>query len=210
MFEMLGGNKDRVSHVALGEDGIAMFTVLMVLLALIIIGMGVLTMSGLGSRMAGFHRATESAVSAAEGCVTPALHVIQQTIDEGSMPVGLLGNATPPGPVPAGNAAVLDAEIMGQSNNNADGALTAPNTVAVISGFTVRGDIDRLYVMPKSGGAMQAAAGYEGSGLGAATGGIDVLYRIDCTATDPFSGSSARIVVVYACSVTGESCQRKL
>ena len=192
------------------QAGIAMLTILMVLLGLIIMGLGVLTLTSLGGRMAGSHRAAEAAASAAEACVGPALRIIQETIDAGSLPPSLLDNANPPGPVPAGNAVTLNGEIMGQSNNNPDAAEAAPNTVATVNGFTVRGDIDRLFIKPKLGGAVQSSAGYEGTGAGAATGGVEILYRVECTSTHPVTNASARITVVYACTVTGESCQRKL
>lgn|SRR5574341_1828523 len=192
------------------QAGIALFTILMVLLGLIIIGLGVLTLTSLGDRMAGSHRTAESAASAAEACFGPALRIIQETIDAGSLPAALLDNANPPGPVPAGNAVMLNGEIMGQSNSDPDTADSAPNTVATVNGFTVRGDIDRLFIKPKAGGAVQSSAGYEGTGSGAATGGVEILYRVDCMSTHPVTNASARITVVYACTVTGESCQRKL
>jgi prepilin-type N-terminal cleavage/methylation domain-containing protein len=134
----------------------------------------------------------------------------QQTIDAGTLPAAFLSNANPAGPVPQGNSATLQAEIMGQSDNNADTPAGSPNTSAQMNNFTVNGDIDRLYAVPKAGGSMQFAAGYEGSAGGTAGGGVDIMYRVDCVATNTAVGTVSRITAVYACTVTGESCQRKL
>jgi len=79
-----------------------------------------------------------------------------------------------------------------------------------VNGFTVTGDIDRLYAMPKAGGSLQFAAGYEGTAGGAAGGGVDIMYRVDCAANSALTGTSSRVTAVYACTATGESCQRKI
>lgn len=99
---------------------------------------------------------------------------------------------------------------MGQSNNNPDNPTTAPNMVAIVNNFTVRGDIDRLYASPKAGGSLQFAGGYEGTAGGAAGGGVDIMYRLNCIATNTATGTTARITAVYACTATGNSCQLKL
>ena len=74
----------------------------------------------------------------------------------------------------------------------------------------MRGYIDRLYADPRSGGALQFASGYEGTGTGASTRGVDIVYRIDCTATNASTGSSNHIVAIYACTLNGKSCPLKL
>jgi hypothetical protein len=79
-----------------------------------------------------------------------------------------------------------------------------------INNFTVNGDIDRLYAKAKSGGSMQQFGGYEGTAGGAAGGGVEILYRIDCSATNSATGTRGRITAVYACTATGETCQRKI
>jgi Tfp pilus assembly protein PilX len=192
------------------QQGVALLTVMLLMVALTVIGIAALTVTSLENRMAGFERTTESAATAAEACLGTGVQIIQQTIDNAQLPVAFRDDQNPAGPVPAGNAATLQQEIMGQSDNNADAATTAPNTVAVVAGYTVRGDIDRLYAKPKAGGSLQFAAGYEGTAGGAAGGGVDILYRIDCSATSTLTGSSSRITAVYACTATGESCQRKI
>jgi len=96
---------------------------------------------------------------------------------------------------------------MGQSDNNADTVTSVPpDTVAQVNTYVVNGDIDRLYATPRAGSALQFAAGYEGT----AGGGIDIMYRIDCAATNVATGASSRITAVYACVATGESCQKRI
>lgn len=192
------------------ERGVALLTVLLLLVILTIIGIVAITVTGVENRMAGYVRTTESGTSAAEACVGTAANIIQQTIDNGALPSAFLDNANPAGPVPAGNKTTVEQEIMGQSDNNADAADTAPNTVATVNTFTVRGDIDRLYVAAKSGGALQFAGGYEGTAGGAAGGGVDIYYRVDCSATNAATNTKSRVTAVYICTSTGESCQRKI
>ena len=101
---------------------------------------------------------------------------------------------------------------MGQSDNNPDDPSTAAtaNMILTVGAFTVNGDIDRLYAKPKSGSAMQFASGYEGMAGGAAGGGVDILYRITCVTSNSTTGTTSQMSAVYACTATGESCQRKI
>src|SRR5437667_11675892 len=70
----------------------------------------------------------------------------------------------------------LEAEIMGQSNANADSADptvgSTRNAVLTISTYTVNMDIDRLYAQPMSG----APAAFGGS---AQQAGVQISHRID-------------------------------
>ena len=192
------------------EAGLALLTTILLLVAMTVIGIAAMTVTSMGSRMAGFGRTAEAGATAAEACLGTAVKLIQETIDNGTLPAAYRNDANPPGPVPAGNAATLQSEILGQSDNNADAADTAPNTVATVNSYTVNGDIDRLYAAPKAGSAQQFGSGYEGTGAGAAAGGIDIFYRIDCSATNAATDTRGRITAVYACTVTGETCQRKI
>lgn len=209
----------RVTRHALpsGEEGMALLTVVLLLMIMTVLGIAAITTTSLENRMAGFTRTGEAAADSAESCVGTAVNIIQQTIFNGTLPAAFLDDANPAGPVPAANGAAgarvptLQAEIMGQADNNADTVNTVPpNTVAQVNTYVVNGDIDRLYAAPKAGSAMQFAAGYEGTAGGAAGGGIDILYRIDCAATNVATGASSRITAVYACTATGETCQKKI
>ncbi len=196
---------------AAGQDGIALLTVLLLMVILTIIGIATFTVTGLENRMAANVRTAEAGTSAAEACVSTAVKIIQQTIDAAQLPTAFLDNANPAGPVPAGNVTTLQQEIMGQKDNNNDTVNSnPPNTKMQVNNYTVSGDIDRLYALTKSGGSLQFAAGYEGTAGGAAGGGVDIFYRIDCAATNTATNTTSRVTAIYACTATGESCQRKI
>ena len=190
-----------IVSAAADQEGIALLTVMLLLLIMTVIGIAAITVTSLENRMAGYLRTGEAAASAAESCVGTGVNIIQQTIVQGSLPAG---------PVPNVNSPTLNQEIMGQSDNNGDVPTVAPNTVATVNTFTVRGDIDRLYVKGKSGAGQQMFAGYEGTGAGAAGGGVDVFYRINCLASNVATGTNSRLTAVYACTYNGDGCQKKL
>lgn len=205
------------SGCAKNEQGLAMLTVLLVMLMMTVLGISAMTVTGLENRMAGSMTSMEGATAAAESCAGVGVNIIQQTIDPyggaGTLPPAFLSNvvtAGTPGPVPQANAPVLNQEIMGSSDNNsdfADGTGAVPNLVQTIGAFTVNGDIDRLYVKGNPGSGMQQFAGYEGTGS-SAVGSSNIYYRIDCVARNAATGTSARVTAVYACTLTGESCQK--
>jgi Tfp pilus assembly protein PilX len=191
-----------------------MLTVLLVMVMMTVLGIAAITVTGLENRMAGFVTSLEGAAAAAESCTGTGVNIIQQTIDPyvgaGTLPTAFLDNATPAGPVPQGNATVLNQEIMGQSDNNADfadGTGSAPNIVQTVGAYTVRGDLDRLYIKGTPGSGMQQFAGYEGIG-NSAVGSANIYYRVDCIARNTATGVAARVTAVYACTLTGESCQK--
>ena len=195
-------------------NGIALLTVMLVMVIMSVIGIAALTVTGLENRMAGFGRTGEAAATAAESCVGTGVNIIQQTIDLATVPVSFLATSAPAGPVPAGGDTRLTQEIMGQSDNNIDDASATgggggggPNMSSQIGAFTVFGDIDRLYAKARSGGALEFASGFD-SGPGG--GGIDIIYRIDCVAQNTATNTNSRITSIYACAATGESCQKKL
>ena len=203
------------------EDGIAMLTVLMLTLILTVIGLAAITSTSLDIKMAGGERVRESSVNAAEACMSSGVQIIQQTLANGAVPATLSGvGANPTITQPLGTAPgqnPLQAEIMGQSDGNSDSADptvgSTRNAVLTISNYSVNMDIDRLYARPKSGSALQFAAGYSGAGAGASGGGIEILYRIDCYANSTAGGlaqAAGHVAGVYSCVSTGESCQRKI
>jgi Tfp pilus assembly protein PilX len=201
--------------VVKGEQGMALLTVMILVLILTVLGVAAMTVTGLENRIAGFQRTTEVAADAAESCLSTSVKIVQQTIEAGAVPAAVV---TASGPVPTGAETAanpsLTMEIMGQSDNHADTVTGAgamgPDYDQTVNGYSVKGDIDRLYVQAKAGSGMQFAAGYEGIGSGSAGGGADVLYRVDCRATLTATGTESRVVGVYACTLTGETCQRKL
>ena len=196
------------------EDGIAMMTVLMLTAILSVIGVAAMTSTSLDIKMAGGERVRESSVNAAEACMSSGVQIIQQTLANGAVPATLSGvGANPTITQPLGTAPgqnPLQAEIMGQSNANADSADptvgSTRNAVLTVSTYTVNMDIDRLYAQPMSG---QPAA----FGGPAQQAGVQIIYRIDCYAISSAGGATqaaGRVTGVYSCVATGQSCQRKI
>ena len=198
------------------EEGIALVTTLVILLIMTVLGVGAVAVTALENRIAGFQRTGESATSAAESCVGTSVNIIQQTLASSNLAVpAAFVSATGPILTAAEVAATpsLSLEISGGADNNTDlvtgtGA-AGPDYSLQINGYTVLGDIDRLYIMGKAGSGMQFAAGYEGTGSGTAGGGADIAYRIDCQATLPTVGAESRVMAIYVCTLNGQ-CQKKI
>lgn len=189
------------------QRGIALLTVMLMLLILSILGIASITVTSMENRMAGFFRTTEAVVAAADSCEGLAANIIQQTLSPpGVLPATFIA---PAGPVPAANSTILWQEIIGSSplpspaptgtlaENYADSAATNPNFVMTnVPGFTVNGDIDRLYAHPKAG---------QGTGSTA----TEFVYRITCMATNSTTGSSSTVTSVYGC-LDGDTCVKKV
>jgi hypothetical protein len=196
------------------EDGIAMLTILMLTVILTVIGIAAITTTTMDLKLAGGERLREGSINTAEACLSTSVQIIQQTLANSAVPASILG-----APNPVIWQAPLESEIMGvpgfeQHTDTADwqslpAASIAPNAQVALGGFTVNIDIDRLFARPKPGSSLAFAAGYEGTGAGAAGGGVEVLYRISCYS---FGGLNTfgQVTGVYACVATGESCQRKI
>ncbi|HYM37385.1 MAG TPA: hypothetical protein VES96_03190 [Nitrospiraceae bacterium] len=198
---------------------------MLILIIMAVIGIGSITLTGLENRLAGFVRVGEAASAAAESCLAASVTVIQQGMANGTVgPIGavpgLLDNAAKPGPVPSGNKTTLDNEILGAPGFvNFGDTLPAtypnfnigvPTPNQTLNNFTVQGDIDRLYVQATQGSGMSQFGGYEGTGGGAAGGGIQILYQVNCLSTNAATNARARLTAVYSCLVAGGSCQRKI
>ncbi len=185
------------------QRGIALLTVMLMLLILTILGIASITVTSMENRMAGFFRSTEAVVAAADSCEGLAVNIIQQTLSPpGVLPASFIA---PTGPVPTANAAILWQEINGSSplpspappgtlaENYNDSPATAPNFVMTnVPGFAINGDIDRLY-----------------SHNGAGTPTPELVYRITCIATNPATGSSSTVTSVYGC-LFGDTCVKKI
>ncbi len=200
------------------ERGIALLTTLMLLLVLTVLGIAAIAVTGLENKISGIQRIGETAANASESCMSTSVNVIQQTILQAQVPPAFYATASDPIPLASATATSpnfsLFQEIMGQSDNDPDDpsgtGATGPDYLQTIGQYTVTGDIDRMYAVPKSGTGLQFAGGYEGIGGGAGAGGVDILYRIDCRARLTATGTESRILAVYACTMTGETCQKKL
>jgi len=204
------------------QQGIVMLSVLMLILMLTVLGIGAMTITGIENRVAGFSSTMEASSAAADACIATGVKVIQQVLDVSngmSVPMALLNNQIPPGPVPSTNKTQLENEISGDSTAVADAPIgplfppgitaAVPNLVQTVGAYSVVGDIDFLYRKQRSGSGQQFAAGYEGTSTGGAAGGTDMVYRVDCVATNTVTGMSSRIAAVYSC-LFNEGCTRKL
>ena len=99
-----------------GQDGVALLTVMMIMLILTVLGIAAITTTGLENRMAGFARTGEEAATAADSCLGVGANLIRQAlipINSMAIPPAFLSNAVPPGPVPLTNAVILHDEIYG-------------------------------------------------------------------------------------------------
>ena len=196
------------------DRGMAMLTVMMVLLMLTVLGIAAITVSGLGNTMAGLQRTMEASANAAESCLGTGANVIQQAFlpENGSqIPAVLLDNSSPPGPIPNSNKTVLENELIGNPENNPDQPSGVPNLVmpGTIGPYRVVGDIDRLYVKMRAGSGQQQFAAYDGAGVGSGSNGVDDYFRITCLATNTATGTESRVSAIYACSLTGDGCQKQ-
>ena len=196
------------------QQGIALLTVLLMILLLTVLGIAAITITGLENRMAGFFRTTEAAAAAAQSCEGTAANIIQQTIvPPGQLPASFLDSSIPAGPVPAANGPTLQSEITGAtlpsppaasaglaSENNGDAASPVGANLVLnnINGFAVYGDIDRLYIHNKPG--MDPTK----------EGGQEILYRITCVATNAATGASSTVTSVYGCTLYSTGCYKKL
>ena len=203
--------KSEECRVATGrQDGFALITALLLMLILTVLGISAVTVTSMENRIAGVSRTTEAAAMAVESCLGAGVNIIQQTIEPAAVPASALDNAVPPGPVPVARQVDLGQEIMGELDQNNDsptgiGAL-GPDMVQTVGGFTVNGDIDRLYIKNKAGGSLEFAAGVEGKGKAAE---LDVYYRVTCVATSVSTGTQSQISAVYACTASGgDTCQK--
>ena len=204
------------------QQGIAMLSILMLMLILTVLGIGAMTITGLENRVAGFASSMEASSAAADACVATGVKVIQQVLDVSnglSVPTALLNNQIPPGPVPSTNKAQLENEINGDPTVAADSPIgppfpagitaAVPNLVQTVGAYSVVGDIDMLYKKQRAGSGQQFGAAYDGTGVGGGAGGVDLFYSVDCVATNTATGMSSRIAAIYSC-LYNEGCVRKL
>jgi Tfp pilus assembly protein PilX len=190
--------------IGISQDGVALLTVMMIMLILTVLGIAAITTTGLENRMAGFARTGEEVATASDSCLGVGANLIRQAlipVNSAAIPLPFLSNAAPPGPVPLTNAVILHDEIYGRNaagvstKNSADTAAGTPNLVLAVNGLTVNGDIDYLY----------------NENTTATGGAVTNVYRINCVATNVASGSSSSVTAVFACTLVAGSteCSKK-
>ena len=198
-----------------GEKGVAMLTVLMVMLMMTVLGIAAITTSALENSMAGLQRTTESAAQAAESGIGTSANVLLQVLlpeNGNQIPAVLLSNASPAGPVPVSNQTIFQGEISGNPENLNDvptGSGAAPNISMSVGGYAVACDVDRMYVKMSAGSGQQQFSAYDGAGVGAGSNGTAVYFKIDCVASLTATGTESRVTAVYACALTGDGCQKQ-
>jgi len=187
------------------QRGVALLTVMIIMLLMVVLAISAITVTGLETRMSGFVSTKEAMSTAAESCEGTAVNIVQQTLYYSQIKPEFLDNATPPGPIPASNSAILYSEISGQplpppapantiGENYSDNASSAPNLrLTSIPGVTVNGDIDRLFKRRKEGAGELK----------------EIVYRITCIATNTAAGTMSTITSVYSCTV-GETCMKQI
>lgn len=203
-----------------GERGIALLTVVLILMVLSVIGIASITLTGLEGRLAVYVRTGEAAAVAAQACLSTAVTTLEATIRDSKVPDAMRDNAATPGPVPNANAATLLSEVLGAIGfENFTDTLPAtypnfnlgiPNPAQTLNNYVVQGDIDRLYSKAGSGGSMLMIQGYEGLGAGTGAGGTEILYQISCLASNSATNIRSKITAVYACKPVADGCLRKI
>jgi len=200
---------DRPSKpIGTGQDGVALLTVMMIMLMLTLLGISALTTTGLENRMAGFTLTGEEAAAASDSCLGVGANLIRQVlmpanVGTGTIPLAFLSTAG--GPVPAANGLILYQEIYGKNTagvstrNSPDTAAGAPNLVLAVNAFAVNGDIDFLYVDNTT------ATGSTGAPS------TTSVYQVNCVATNVALGTSSSVTAVFACTIMGGSteCSKK-
>ena len=90
--------------------------------------------------------------------------------------------------------------------------LSSPNIVVpapglILNNFRVSGDIDMLYKATAAGGAVAYAEATSGAGNAQAA---DLVYRVNCMATNAATNATARVTAVYSCRQAPDGCTRKI
>ena len=213
------------------EEGIAMLTVLMLTIILTVIGIAAITTTSLDLWMAGGERVRESVVASEEACLSSGVAIIQQVLENATLPAAFLVPTANPfvpalGVPPANNALV--AKIMAQFEGQPDpdtanpamvGTISvppySPNAILTLPVYRVSMDIDRLYKRHVVGGPAEFGEGVN----------IEILYRITCYAWTPTAAGALKLAptlatdvsavmgnisAVYVCYMRGpDRCQRQ-
>lgn len=179
------------------ERGVSFMTVMIITLMVGALGVAALTMTGLENSTAGAMRMVEEGTDAAESCIGMGVKVIKETISDGQVDPSLIA---PNGPVPAVNAAILGQEInfIRNSPDVAWGTGAAPNIAMNVNNYVVNGDIDLQFGKQRAGGSTEEQ-----------TPAMDMVYRIDCQAVNAATGATSRVIAVYQCLKSGDSCLQR-
>ncbi|NOT22556.1 MAG: hypothetical protein HOP22_07500 [Nitrospiraceae bacterium] len=181
------------------EQGISLITVMMVVLIMTLMGISILAVTGSERQIAGSVSASEASVAAAESCVSTAANILQQSLQAHGVPVALLSNAVPPGPVPLTNQAVLWGEITNDGGNPdfPVGAGSVPNLTMTVGNYQVFGDIDRMYLQCASTACDPIDP----------TSRFDIFYQFTCVSQNLATGITSQVGALYSCNLASAFCQ---
>lgn len=171
------------------EKGTILVTMLLLMVIVTLVGVMAINTSTVDIQISGNLKRSSTAFASAEAGIDIAIPIIESTFILGqlstssttvtttiSFPSGFGSTAT----LDTTDAVGLGAEINGGNDYYTDTATTGADIVITnLNGVTVNVDIDRLYVYQLSGTSLESWSGGEGSGIGSASGGVAVLYRID-------------------------------
>ena len=191
------------------EEGIAMLTVLMLTIILTVIGIAAITTTSLDLWMAGGQRVRESVVASEEACLSSGVAIIQQALENGTLPAAFLTPTSNPfipalGLPPGGNALVLkiykqyeglqdpdtaNPALIGTATYSPNAVLSVPTAAAPV--YKVSMDIDRVLTRFPQGGDITSASGVN----------IEVLFRITCYAWTPTVAGALKVAPTLATDV---------
>jgi Tfp pilus assembly protein PilX len=177
-----------------GEQGFVLVVALLALLVVTVLGVLALSTSTTEVMVAGNTRLREMNFSGAESGLEisdPTLRFIvyNQPTSQAECP-----NYSSI----VSNCATLATEL--RSGPAFDGDLPAnnPDLQLPLGSMTVRVDIDYMFPAQLAGSSIEFASGYEGIGMGAGSGGIEVYYRVNSVSSDNANlGSEAILGGVY-------------
>jgi hypothetical protein len=196
--------KDNVIKTVNNEKGAAVVIALMVMMALAMIGGTALLTSTIEVGIARNERVAKEAFYIADAGTAVSSRVIDDVISTKEHPSYdsdyiTIDDATAPSY--DANARVKD-EILGYNSSEAQcpdigmSATQFENLYGEPVPRSLEVDLDRIDAEIMAGGAAEFAAGYEGVGAGAASGGIRIIYHIRARGNAP-SGASILIKSLY-------------
>ncbi len=163
-----------IRRIRESEKGTVLITMLILMVIITIMGVIAINTSTIDIQISTNTRNATSAFESTEAGVNLSEAVIEWTI--------LYSSLTPSsatGIITSLDTTNLLSEIMGGMDKASDTPQSTPDIGISLNGVTVNVDIDRLYSAVVKGGALKFAAGYEGVGVGAGGGGVEVLYWIE-------------------------------
>lgn len=157
------------------ERGAILITILLLMAIVTLIGIIAINTATVDIQISGQTKRSSMAFGGAEAGVDLAIPIIENTLANQALPA-----------LPSGYTIPSDSNLLNEIQSDptvSPSTFDTDVTVSNLNGTRVDVDIDRLYVYVIPGSSLEFASGYEGTGAGAAGGGVGVLYKIDAQAT---------------------------